>query len=150
MTGGTAVLIKKDGAVNNNIQQSAVFGQPSGFKAADHFILMQAANALKGLRFRTFRDKWYFFAFQFLKLPAKNAFKSRVQIRHCIVQIKNKNRDRHKFKKGPVTLFGLAALLGQLQCAGFRFTQRFLGDHPIGNVSGNPSETDWYSVIIRY
>ena len=131
------VFVVEDGAVNDDVEQPPVFGQPLGLKIVDDLLPVEPREPLARLGFAVFRNKRDDFPLQLREGPAEDAFKSGVQIGDRAVQVEDKDRVRQEIKEGAVALFRLAARLGKLQGTLLRFPQRALGQMPVGDVPGD-------------
>ncbi len=140
LTCGIAGFIIEQGPVEDDIEQSTVLGQPTGFKILQFLFLEKLFYTAPCFRLEIVRYKGDTFTLEFGQGPAKYLLKRWVQVRHGAVHIENKHGHRQEVQK--VSIFQFRSAAGPILLFGTLpgFFQFLLGAVLIGDVPGNPPE----------
>ena len=148
LTGGAIVFVVKNRAVDHDVQQAAVFGQPLGFESVDHLFFEQTADPPAGFRFARFGHEGNLAPLQLGQGPTENLFECGVQVRDGAVEVEDENRVREKLEKGPVAAFGptagLVLAFGELFC----LEGALPGVVVFRHVPGDAAESDLGAVVV--
>ncbi len=149
LAGRPAVLVVEKRAVDDDVEQAAVLGQPPGLEVVDDFFLVEPRQPGAGLGPALFRYERHDFALQLLETPAEHFLEGRVQIGYRAVQVEHEHRIGQELEKGAVALLRSAAGLGEFQGARLRVLQRFLRELLVGDVACDASESGLAALGIR-